>query len=86
MHHGSLSLQHELQSKSSIFKVKALRCTRLYSCVTAVMLSVASIDTKYTNSVHVWKFGYHQNKNSKCVQDEHWLLVIRCVGCNQVPE
>lgn len=44
-----------------------------------------SIDSKYSNLVHVWELSNHQHKYSQCVEEEHWILIVCCVRGDQIP-
>lgn len=47
--------------------------------------SLICIYTKNSNLVHVWKFGNHQYKNCKCVEEQHRVLIVSCMWSDQVP-
>lgn len=58
------------------------KCQNEFDCLTA---SLISIDTKDPDLVHVWEFGYNQDDHSDCVEEKHWVLIICCMWCYQIP-
>lgn len=44
-----------------------------------------SVDSKNPDLVHVGELGYYQHKCCQCIKEEHWVLVVCCVRCYQVP-
>ena len=46
----------------------------------------SSIDPKYADLVHVWELGNYQYGYRKCIQEQHWMSVVRCVRGYQIPD
>lgn len=46
--------------------------------------SLFGIDSENPDLMHVWELGNHQHKNRHCVQQQHRVLIVGCVGCYQV--
>ena len=47
--------------------------------------SMISIDSKYTDLVHVRELCDHKHKNSQCVQEKHRVLIICGVRGDKIP-
>ena len=50
-----------------------------------VPVSMIIVDSKDPDFVHVRELGNHQDDHCKCVQEKHWILIVRRVRSYQVP-
>jgi len=50
------------------------------------MSSHFSIDSKYSDLVHVWELRNDQHKHGQCVKKEHRMLIVCCVRGYQIQD
>jgi len=49
-------------------------------------ISLISIDSKYPHLVHVGELCNNKHNHRNSVEEEHWILIVGCVGGYQVPD